>query len=239
MKKLPYFIFNGILSLDEPLLITGKNTYKGAARDLTFTQIPGRSGDLITDNKRFKNVKINYDVTAVEGIHDIPEIARRLKSRLLSEVGYFPLSDSYDPNYFRLASYSDEFDLEQELPSLGSSSISFNCKPFRYLIEGQRAIILTEPQILTNPEFFPANPYVKITGEGDITLSINGDSFVFRGIEEYIEVDSEEMRAFKGDRNENTKMYTHNYPVLYKGDNAISWSGNVERVEIIPRWCCL
>lgn len=239
MKKLPFFKFNGVTSLDEQLIITGKGVYKGAARDLTFTQIAGRSGDLLTDNRRFKNVKISYDVAALEGIHTIPEIAHRVKGWLLSEVGYFPLYDSYDPNYFRLGAYSEEFDLEQELPALGRSSIVFNCKPFRYLIEGQRAIILTTAQTVRNPEFFSSLPYIKITGEGDITLSINADSFVFRGVEGYIEVDSEQMRAFKGLTSENEKMYSPDFPKLYKGDNYISWSGSVSSVEIIPRWCCL
>ena len=89
MSGLNYFIFNGTKSLDEQLIVVDKSTYKGAARDITFTQIPGRSGDLLIDNKRYKNVKITYDVTALEGTSTIPEIAHRLKSWLLSEVGYF------------------------------------------------------------------------------------------------------------------------------------------------------
>ena len=60
MKGLHFFKFNGVVSLDEQLIITNKDTYKGASRDLTFTQIPGRSGDLITDNRRYKNAKITY-----------------------------------------------------------------------------------------------------------------------------------------------------------------------------------
>ncbi len=239
MSGLNYFIFNGTKSLDEQLIVVDKSTYKGAARDITFTQIPGRSGDLLIDNKRYKNVKITYDVTALEGTNTIPEIAHRLKSWLLSEVGYFQLSDSYDSRYFRLASYSDEFDLEQELPALGRSSIAFNCKPFRYLKDGQNEITLTSEATLTNPEAFSSLPYIKIEGEGDITLNINGDTYVFRDVEEYIEVDSEKMIAFRGTQNANSKMYTHEFPKLYKGDNSISWSGTVTSVKIIPRWCCL
>lgn len=242
MNNLPYFRFKGVMSLDEQLLITAKNTYKGASRDISFTSIPGRSGDLIIDNKRYKNVKIEYSVCAIAGIHDIPEIAHRVKGWLLSEVGYFELYDSYDPNYFRLASYSDEYDLEQELPVIGKSKISFNCKPFRYSIEGQRVITLEAPETIRNPEYFPALPYIKITGSGDITLSINSSSYVFNGVDGYIEIDSEKMEAYKGSVNENSKMTTNEdtpFPVLVKGDNSISWSGTVNSVEIIPRWCCL
>jgi phage-related protein len=239
MKGLPYFEFNNIRSLDEKLIITNKSIYTGSARDVTFTSVPGRSGDLLIDNKRFKNVKLTYDVAVIDDAINIPDIARRVKGWLLSEVGYFKLWDSYDPKYFRLAAYSDEFKLEQELPSLGTSTISFNCKPFRYSKRGQKPLTLENGACLLNPEMFSALPLIKIVGEGDITLSINGDSFVFRGVEEYIEVDSEEMRAYKGDESANDKMYTPTFPTLYKGNNTLTWTGEVTSVEIIPRWCCL
>lgn len=240
IAALPYFKFNGIKSLDERLLITAKNTYKGAARDLTFQSIPGRSGDLLIDNRRYKNVKITYDVTALGDKREIPDIARRVKNWLLSEIGYFKLYDTYDPKYFRIAAYQDEFDLEQELPEVGRSSIAFNCKPFRYSSEGQKTLILSSTATtIRNPEQFSASPYIKITGSGDITLTVNENAFVFKGIEDYIEIDSEIMQAFKGTQSENAKMYTPTFPTLAKGKNTVSWSGSVTSVEIIPRWCCL
>ena len=239
IAALPYFKFNGVKSLDERLLIKKKSTYKGAARDLTFQSIPGRSGDLLIDNRRYKNVKITYDVTALGDMRDIPEIARRVKNWLLSEVGYFKLYDTYDPKYFRMAAYSEEFDLDQELPAVGSSSIVFNCKPFRYSREGQKSIVLSAAATVRNPERFPASPYIKITGSGDITLTVNENDFVFKDVADYIEIDSEIMQAFKGDQSENAKMYTPTYPIFTKGNNAVSWSGSVSNVEIIPRWCCL
>lgn len=239
MTGLPYFEFNGTRSLDQKIIVTKKSIYKGGARDVTFTSVPGRSGDLLTDNRRHKNVKISYDIAVLNDAYRIPKIAHDIKGWLLSEVGYFKLSDSYDPDYFRLAAYTDEFDLDQELPSIGNSSIVFNCKPFRYSKRGQHSISLENESSVRNPEVFPALPYIKIIGEGDITLRINGDSFVFRGVEEYIEIDSEEMRTFKGTENANAKMYTPTYPTLYKGNNTVSWTGAVTSVQMRPRWCCL
>ncbi len=239
ITALPYFKFNGIKSLDEQLLITGKNTYKGAARDLTFQSIPGRSGDLLIDNRRYKNVKITYDVTALGDKREISDIARRVKNWLLSEIGYFRLYDTYDQKYFRIAAFQDEFDLEQELPEVGSSTIAFNCKPFRYSHEGQKSLVLSSAATIRNPERFPASPYIKITGSGDITLTVNENAFVFKDVSDYIEIDSEIMQAFKGTQSENAKMYTPTFPTLTKGENTIAWSGSVSSVEIIPRWCCL
>jgi len=239
MKHLPYFRFNGVSSIDEQLVITEKNVYRGASRDVSFTAVPGRNGDLLTDNRRYKNVKVEYGVTAMDGIFKIPEIAHRIKGWLLSEVGYFELADSYDPDYFRLAAYSDEYNLMQELESLGNSKIIFSCKPFRYLIDGQRPLVLTEAKTIRNPELFPASPYIKIVGSGDISLAINASTFVFKGVEGYIEIDSELMQAYKGAENQNAKMYTPTFPSLLRGNNSISWTGCVSCVEIVPRWCCL
>ena len=239
LEKLPYFEFNGTNSLAEQLIIQSKNTFAGAARDLSFTSVPGRSGDLIIDNKRYKNVTIKYKVAALEGVHDIREIAHRVKGWLSSEAGYFELTDSYDPDYFRLAAYADAYNLEQDLPCLGYSTIQFNCKPFKYRLDGKRPVLLGAAAHLQNPEFFTAKPYIKITGSGNITLSINSNSYVFKNVSEYIEVDSEIMDAFKGSVNENAKMFTPTFPELVRGDNYISWTGTVTSVEIVPRWCCL
>ena len=241
MKNLPYFIFDDMNSLDESLLVQKKNTYKGAARDLSYISVPGRSGDILKDNRRYKNVMIQYDVAAIaKQSLDIAEIARRLREKFLLKVGYYKLRDSYDPRYFRLASYSEEFDLEAEMPELGFSSIAFNCKPMRYLLSGEYVTTFTESGgVLVNPEKCPSKPYIKITGSGDISLFISNTVFHFRGVEEYIELDSEAMIAYKGNVNENNKMYTPEYPMLFAGANIIEWTGNVSKIEIKPRWCTL
>lgn len=239
IEKLPWFEFAGESSKEHDLIILDKTTWNGAERDQTFTSVSGRSGDLLTDNRRFKNLKIKYNVAAVERYHTIRQITRRVKGWLYADAGYFRLRDSYDPDYFRLAATSGDFDFDQKLTYYGEATIEFNCKPFRYLIEGQEPILITSTTTLTNPEAFPSLPYLKIVGDGDVTLSVGAESFVFRGIDSYIELDSETMQAYKGTVSENAKMYTPSFPALPRGKTEISWIGNVESVEIVPRWCTL
>ena len=52
MEKLPFLMFREHSSLEYALLISEKSSYKGAARDVTYPSVPGRSGDLLTDNGR-------------------------------------------------------------------------------------------------------------------------------------------------------------------------------------------
>ena len=238
-ETLPYFYYKGINSLDEQLYIQSKNTYAGAARDVSFISVPGRDGDLMVDNKRFKNVDISYKVAALDGIYDIPEIAHRVKSWLSSDLGYYELIDSYNPDYYRLAAYVDAYDLKQELKYYGTSTVKFKCKPFRYRLDGKAPVILSVAGSMRNPEAFSSKPYIKITGSGNITLTVNTKPYEFKNVDGYIEIDSEMMNAYKGATSQNSKMVTHEFPELSAGDNSVSWTGTVTSVEIIPRWCCL
>lgn len=61
MEKLPFLMYREHSSLEYSLLIAKKGSYKGAARDVTYISVPGRSGDLITDNGKYKNIDIPYD----------------------------------------------------------------------------------------------------------------------------------------------------------------------------------
>ena len=239
MEKLPFLMFKEHSSLEYGLLITEKGSNKGAQRDITYTSVPGRSGDLMTDNGRYKNVKIPYKLALLNTTAwDFDELARLIRGWLLAEQGYFPLWDSYDGKYYRLASYTNEVDIEQELRSVGKLSLSFNCKPFKYSFEGQRTVEMTAAGTLYNAEQYESKPYIKVVGSGTITLAINSSSVTLSSVNEYIELDSEMLNAYKGTAAANNQM-SGDFPVFAPGDNTISWVGNVTRLEIVPRWCCL
>lgn len=63
MEKLPFLVFKEHSSLDFGLLVVEKGSFKGAERDITYTSVAGRSGDLITDNGRYKNIKVPYKLS--------------------------------------------------------------------------------------------------------------------------------------------------------------------------------
>lgn len=238
MKVFPYLIFRECNSLSYGLLVAEKGSYNGASRDVEFISVPGRDGDLIIDNGRHKNITIPYKLTLLNNTErDFKTLAHQIKAWLTGEPGYFTLWDSYDPEYFRYAAYIDEVDIEQELEAVGNITVNFNCKPFKYALQGQEPVILTAAATLYNAEAFPSKPYIKITGSGDITLTINEEAFSFSGVEDYIEIDSEIMDAYKGITLLNNRMSGNGFPIFVPGENNIAFTGAVTEIEIIPRWC--
>lgn len=240
MEKLPFLMFREHSSLEFSMLITEKGSYNGASRDISYTSVPGRSGDLITDNGRYKNIDVSYKFSLLNNSKlNFAELAHKINGWLLAEAGYFRLWDSYDSKYFRLASYSDEVEIEQELRDTGKLSLTFNCKPQKYSFDGQNTVIMNTAGSLYNAECFPSKPYIKIVGNGAITLTVNNSSFTFSDVDEYIEIDSEIMNAYKGIEAQNNKMTGSGFPSFVPGNNTIAWAGNVDKLEIVPRWCCL
>ncbi len=119
----------------------------------------------------------------------------------------------------------------------------FTVEPASYILEGKDMVTLSAPTILFDGiATYKSQPYLKIYGIGDISISINNQSLILKSITDYIEVDSKLKNCYKTTNgvitNYNNLMYSQ-FPVLEVGENNISWNGNVTKIEIIPRWCCL
>lgn len=105
-------------------------------------------------------------------------------------------------------------------------------------------VIYPEKSIaLHNPFSFTSKPYIKLYGNGNgrlILQNAKGNKiWNFANISGYIEIDSELMNFYKGTEPKNNTVTGDSFPTLSKGDNFISFDGNITKLEIIPRWICL
>ena len=73
-------------------------------------------------------------------------------------------------------------------------------------------------------------PYIKITGSGEIDLTINGNTMIIKP-DEYVELDCELQIAYKGEKSENDKIYGAFFS-LVPGRNTISIFGEYSELEI-------
>lgn len=231
------FTFKGVNSLSYYVYVVSKNVYDAAERDITFQSIAGRSGDLLVDNGRFKNVQIKYDCVAIPRDKiQIDEKTRIIKGWLQSETGYFALKDTFNQNFFRLACATGEIAFDEMYNGIAKGTINFNCKPYLYSIEGQKTVTLSEPDTIYNAFAFGSVPYLKIYGNGAGTLTINGTPFRILNIDTYVEIEGETGDAMKDGIDCNSLVNYDYAPELIPGENRIEWGGGITKIEIIPRW---
>jgi phage-related protein len=124
---------------------------------------------------------------------------------------------------------------EAQAREVDQFQVGFKVNPFFFLDSGSEYITLSAPATIYNPGTIYAEPYIKITGSGDIDLTINDTVYAFTGVDGYIEINSELKTVYKDTINQGNKMIGE-FPVLSIGDNMISWSGAVTSVEIMPKW---
>lgn len=238
MRKV--FFFGGESSDAYGITIASPPDIPGAERSITEQNVPGRNGALLIDDGYYKNTTVTYKDTWIKFPRDesAANYARRLKGWLLSAPGeYRQLYDSYDGDYCRYAYFSGSLDSTVATRGIIQQDLQFACKPFQYLRSGLNLREVNSGDSLINPHRFPTSPYIKITGSGDVTLSVGNSSWTFSGITDYIEIDSERMATYKGTLLQNQRKHGDGYPQLDIGNTGISWSGGtVQKVEIIPRW---
>lgn len=229
-----YLIFGGKRSLDFGIYISGSGSYNAPERDVEIISIPGRNGDLILDNGRFSNITVTYPAF----IHrDFQRQAKAARDWLLSSSGYQRLEDTYNPELFRLARFSGPMDFDTRFQNLGGeTTLAFDSKPQRFLKSGEHPMILTAAAEIRNPTSYPAQPLINIYGSGSGAISVNGSVVSISDIDELLTLDCEIQDAYKGLQNKNATVSLDKFPELPAGACEISFSGGIEKIEIIPRW---
>lgn len=209
------------------------------ARKQEVVQVPGRNGDLIFQQDAFENYIQPYDIYISAELPRLPPVARKVAEWLYGPKGYQRLEDWYEPEYYRMAYYSGPVEIENILNRFGRATIEFNCKPQRFLKAGEWPIAYDAPSVLFNPYFFPAEPLIKVNGNGPGALQIGGYVVDILALDGSLMLDSRTQNAYLGTLNKNADIKAAQFPRLEPGENEIAWSGGVTSVEITPNWWTL
>lgn len=228
-----YLVFGGKRSKDFGIYVSGSGTFNAPERDVERIEIPGRNGELVIDSGRFKNESVSYPAFIRTAFRSSADAAREW---LLSYPGYRRLEDSYNPEYFRVASFTGPLDFDTRFLNLsGECELTFNCKPQRYLLKGEQILSGNEAMELYNPTGFAAKPLIRVYGSKG-TLLAGGMQMQLKTIDGYVDIDCETENAYKGTENCNANIYAPTFPELPEGKTTVSFEGNIEKIEIKPRW---
>ena len=196
MGLLNYLTYDGVDSSDFGVFLSGAGAFNAPARRGESVTIPGRNGSLFMDEGAFENIEVSYPAFIGSGYGHIFRTAlASLRSELTSRGNYKRLTDTYNPDEFRLAIYRSGLEVEPKVyNTAGGFTIKFDCKPQRFLVSGEASRVFTANGTITNPTEFASSPILKVTGNG--TVAIGDYIFVVKNNPATIIIDTELMDSY-------------------------------------------
>lgn len=230
-------IFNGISTKDYGIQVEHPPGYQTPERDYDIVHVPGRNGDIVVDKGSYQNVTREYQIAVGSYQRYFTEMANCISEWVHSASGYARLEDSYEPDYYRMAIFKDELTIENIMFHAGRVTVSFNCKPQRFLKVGDRTYKLTNREIIRNPTRFKAQPIITLYGSGAGALNIGECTVSVLNMTSSLVIDCEMQDAYRGTTNCNRDIKViGGFPELLPGNNKIIFSGGITSVEVVPKW---
>ena len=197
--------------------------------------IPGRNGDLIWYTGSYENRSGSASCFCLQ--KDVEKAVSSSGRFLMGKNGYRRLETSNDPDHYWLARVENSPGIEQRLRTLAPFKIGFDCKPQRFVKDGENALVFTSSGSLFNQYGQIALPLITLYGQGYAERLTIGDCFVeVKELNGILYLDSDTQNAYNDNGNQNMNINAPIFPVLGDGEIPIAFSGGIERVEIIPRW---
>lgn len=227
------FTYNGIASSTYGIFIEHRPVVSFPKRIIESISIPGRSGNLLFDTGAYENVTVTYQV-AYKG--NVRSVGRDIATWLYQN-DYLTLTDSYDSSYFRKAVYVSPLNITDIIAVAGRATITFDCKPQRYLLSGQTVLSPTKGSSISN-SYQPSLPIITLSGNG--TLTVGSRTVTISGNTGTLTIDSERQTAEVGGNNANNLITLGDgFPVFNTGGTTITWTTGISNVRVTPNWWSL
>ncbi|GFZ30726.1 hypothetical protein CSC2_12520 [Clostridium zeae] len=231
-------IFNKCDSVkDFGLYLTERPSIPLTLEDSESITIDGRSGTLTRSLGTYKDKTIpcKFRVISKENFY-------RNLDRIIEWFNYIEdnnLIFSFDEErIYKVKKVNCSDNITQQLDLYGDFEAKFICEPFKYQVN-EDFITLTNNSTIYNVGNVYSEPYYKVYGTGNLTLTINDNTIFLNNINGYIELDVLKGLAYKD-------IYNYNYMdstngefkdlQLQRGKNTINLSSNVTKIEVKPRW---
>lgn len=168
-----YLVFGNVDSRDYDVYITGEAVFDAPTRAVEAVTVPGRNGDILIDQGHWNNLEVTYKCgIATDDKRSFAAAVNAFRNAVASQLGYVRLEDSYNPNEYRLGVFQSGIDVSTVSQNRsGEFTVTFFCKPQRFLKSGETAITVTDGQTLNNPTLYPSSPLIEASGYGVISFN--------------------------------------------------------------------
>lgn len=234
------FTFGGRSTEEFSMRIEKFPAIKAPARRRKAISVPGRSGALYQQEDAFDNYTQPYECYFHSSLSAVQQ-AHAVKAWLLRSGTYQKLEDTYDPTHYRMATFAGPMDIENTFNKYGRCVINFDCAPQSFLVSGDFPCLYETPGAIFNPTAFPASPLVTVYGTGGGTVTLGQITVQILSITDQLILDCDLQHAYRQSddgvvENCNGFIYAPRFPQLQPGDNSVEFTGDISKIEIIPRW---
>lgn len=228
------FFLDGKDASDFGIKMEGEMTFSPPVPIYEAETIQGKNGDLILETGSFENRTGTAKCFILE--KNASRSVGAANAFLLAKGGYRRLENSNDPDHFWLAVVENGVDYENRKDTLIPFDVDFDCKPQRYVKDGEEPVEFTSNGSIFNGYGFTSLPIIKVYGSGGGFVTVGNVTVEILENNGVLILDSETQNAYNDFGNKNNKVKAPVFPVLVDGKNAVSFSGAIEKIEIIPRW---
>lgn len=233
-----YFQYGGQKSSEFDLVMESDLSFSSPEADITFVSVPGLDGELAIDNKSLKNVIRSYPCKIIpsSGV-TIEKRAGQISSWLKNDIAWKEFIFSGDPDFIYTAMFYEKYDVNKLIVDYHQVVLNFTIKPYKFLKSGQILQTVSNGQVIKNIGNRVSRPRLIIEGTGDITINIGSAKLILKGVDKGVIVDS--LRNTITDLSESRPQWDKAYSLPPKcgiGDQKITYTGSVTKLQIIPRW---
>ena len=230
-----YLVLNGKSSLYiQGLLISELPPVSKPQMRTQVDTVDGRDGDIVTDlGFQAYDREVSIGLTRNFDIDDVTDYFNSEGIAIFSN----------EPTLYYKYKIVQQIDYER-LIRFRKAKVVFHVQPFKYsTIETPLAYEIDEQTAIKvfNSGNYKSKPKMTIYGTGQIVLALNGANIltISLGAEGSITIDTATLEAYKGTVLKN-RLVKGDYDkfALIKGENTISWTGTVSKIEIddYSRW---
>lgn len=219
---------------DFGIIVSKRPIISSPKRRVTYIDIPGRSSSVRYDERTYEDITILIECS-IKDKENLAEKIDGIKGWLFN-AGESDLIFSFQEDRKYIAQVVNAVDFTQVFKYASRFPIVFNCRPFKYAITNNLTSITQSGEVINNPGSLESTPIISVYGSGDITININGREVKLFGVANKIILNSEIMECYDDALNNlNTKM-AGEFPILDTGENTLSYTGNVTKLEVLPNW---
>ena len=228
------FYLDGIDARSAGIQLQAPIEFSEAVPVVEAQTIPGRNGDLIWETGSYENRSGSAPCFCLQ--KDVENAISFAGRFLMGKKGYRRLETSDDPDHYWMARVENSPQIAMRLRTLSPFEIGFDCKPQRFVKDGENAVVFTANGTIFNQYGQVALPFITMHGQGAGRLTIGDYVVEVKELDGRLCLDSDTQNAYNDIGNQNMNINAPAFPVLGDGEIPIAFSGGIEKIEIIPRW---